>query len=737
MSLNDFKIGRLLGKGAFGIVLLVKRILDGQTYAMKQVRISQLTDKERENALNEIRILASLSHKNIIGYKDAFFDEKSKTLNIVMEFADGGDMSKKIKYNLKHGLLFRENIIWNYLIQTLEGLNYLHEKNIIHRDLKSANIFITRNGTIKIGDLNVSKIAKVGMAYTQTGTPYYASPEIWLDKPYDFKSDIWSLGCILYELCQLKPPFRGTSLKNLCNNIQRGIYEPIMSFYSDDLRTIIAMMLKTNPNMRPTTSQILSSSIIINKKKELKIGLSPQDLLNQYNEEQKGLIATIKMPRNLREINGNLPMNKYNKYDNIQRREEMLREDEYETNKRNKGFLSEEDQKEMQRLYGNDYMKNRNNNINNNMKNNMYNHNNINNIYDNMNSDIYKNINNHMNYNMNYNINKYMNKNINNNIDNNMNNNMNNHMNNNMNKYMNNMLNNNMNNLNKIKNKNNNNIEYNIININKRSNNNNSNNPRLINKIINNNNNSNSNRNYYNNDLNSLNFKINGINNNDDMISLNNNLIQNRKKLDDYNFNIKKINNNNYNNNNNINGKNKRKENEIMRNNSNNYDLIVNSNKNIDKEISSIDDYISQNIKIYNNINKYYYPNYLNLLSYDKDNKKQKGQIINNMNINMNYNNININNNKNPNNNNDFSNIYNKQKMLNDNSIDRIIYKNSNNNKSPSKNNYFNNSNSNDNDNFAYNNNLNNINDKNSKINSISNSNSNSKNNEANSNKIK
>ena len=268
MSLNDFKIGKLLGKGAFGIVLLVKRIIDGQTYAMKQINISQLTDKEKNNALNEIRILASLSHKNIIGYKDAFFDEKSKTLNIVMEFADGGDMSKKIKYNLKHGLIFRENIIWNYLIQTLEGLNYLHEKNISHRDLKSANIFLTKSGAIKIGDLNVSKIAKVGMAYTQTGTPYYASPEIWLDKPYDFKSDIWSLGCILYELCQLKPPFRGTSLKNLCYNIQRGIYEPIMNFYSDELRIIIGMMLKTNPNMRPSTSQILNSNIIINKKKE-------------------------------------------------------------------------------------------------------------------------------------------------------------------------------------------------------------------------------------------------------------------------------------------------------------------------------------------------------------------------------------------------------------------------------------------------------------------------------------
>ena len=286
-SLNDFKLIKPIGKGAFSVVFLVHRKIDGQIYAMKQIKMSQLTEKEKKYSLNEIRILASLSHKNIIGYKDAFFDENSKTLNIVMEYADNGDMSQKIKYNLKHGLFFRENIIWNYLIQTLEGLHYIHENNIIHRDLKSANIFLMQDGTIKIGDLNVSKIAKIGMAYTQTGTPYYASPEIWQDKPYDFKSDIWSLGCILYELCQLKPPFRGTSLKNLCFNIQRGVYEPIMNYYSQELRIIIDLMLKTDPNMRPTTGQILKSKIVLDKKRELKIGEESDFINNIYNSKQK------------------------------------------------------------------------------------------------------------------------------------------------------------------------------------------------------------------------------------------------------------------------------------------------------------------------------------------------------------------------------------------------------------------------------------------------------------------
>ncbi len=156
-----------------------------------------------------------------------------------MEYADDGDLSTKIKYNKSHGLLFTENIIWDYIIQLLNGLKFLHSNHIIHRDLKSANLFLMKNGTLKIGDLNVSKIAKLGLAYTQAGTPYYASPEIWLDKPYDYKSDIWSVGCIIYEMCMLKPPFRGTSLKELCDNIQRGSYEPISKFYSRDLSSLI------------------------------------------------------------------------------------------------------------------------------------------------------------------------------------------------------------------------------------------------------------------------------------------------------------------------------------------------------------------------------------------------------------------------------------------------------------------------------------------------------------------
>lgn len=87
---------------------------------------------------------------------------------------------------------------------------------------KSANVFLFKDGTAKLGDLNVSKISKKGLVYTQTGTPYYASPEVWKDQPYDSKSDIWSLGCVLFEMLSLRTPFRANDMKGLYEKVTEG-----------------------------------------------------------------------------------------------------------------------------------------------------------------------------------------------------------------------------------------------------------------------------------------------------------------------------------------------------------------------------------------------------------------------------------------------------------------------------------------------------------------------------------
>jgi len=124
-----------------------------------------------------------------------------------MEYANNGDLQQKIQKNSKLGQSFAEVDIWRILVQVVKGLQELHRLGIMHRDLKSANVFVNRDLSVKLGDMNVSKLAsKDGLNYTQTGTPYYASPEVWRDEPYSFKSDIWSLGCVLHEIVTGKPP---------------------------------------------------------------------------------------------------------------------------------------------------------------------------------------------------------------------------------------------------------------------------------------------------------------------------------------------------------------------------------------------------------------------------------------------------------------------------------------------------------------------------------------------------
>ena len=221
--MNGFEEISKLGEGAYSIVLKVRRKADNNIYALKKVKLLKLSEKEKQNALNEVRILASVNSNFVISYNEAFFEEKESSLGIVMEYADKGDLYQRItEYKKKH-ITFEESEIWRILIQLVKGLKALHELKILHRDLKSANVFLFSDGSAKLGDLNVSKVAKKGLGYTQTGTPYYASPEVWNDKPYNYKSDIWSLGCVLYEMIMLKPPFRAESMEGLYNKVIKAL----------------------------------------------------------------------------------------------------------------------------------------------------------------------------------------------------------------------------------------------------------------------------------------------------------------------------------------------------------------------------------------------------------------------------------------------------------------------------------------------------------------------------------
>lgn len=246
-----------------------------------------------------------MHHPVVIRYYDAFIE--SDKLYIVTELAKGGDIGAKVKRHLSRKELMSEEMIWGFFIQICQGLRNIHNANILHRDIKAANIFLVTAREVKIGDLGVAKITKGGMAHTQIGTPYYMSPEIWRNRPYNKKSDIWSLGCLLYELASLKHPFEARDEKGLAEKVLRGNYAPIPSQYSSDLSTMVKTLLVVDPSRRPTIDDILNNPIVMariadNSVKATAEGSPPPTARH---------LQTIRVPRQLSLLQNKLPASKY------------------------------------------------------------------------------------------------------------------------------------------------------------------------------------------------------------------------------------------------------------------------------------------------------------------------------------------------------------------------------------------------------------------------------------------
>ena len=231
-QIKDYKIIKLIGKGSFGEVYKVSK--DNKFYALKIYQIkndgSNSGNEKKENIKsieNEIKILSQLDNPFIVKLYEVFSskpnsellknneeeDDEEQMMCLVLELCENGDLNDKIKEKKQKNEKFTENEILHYFYEILQGLYYLHKNRVIHRDLKTLNIFLTENNHIKIGDFGVSKklINNNIYAYTFVGTPYYLSPEICQNKPYDEKSDVWSLGVVLYELITLNKPFDSES----------------------------------------------------------------------------------------------------------------------------------------------------------------------------------------------------------------------------------------------------------------------------------------------------------------------------------------------------------------------------------------------------------------------------------------------------------------------------------------------------------------------------------------------
>ncbi|XP_040446108.1 serine/threonine-protein kinase Nek4 isoform X6 [Falco naumanni] len=261
MPLAAYCFLRAVGKGSYGEVSLVRHQQDSKQYVIKKLNLKNASVRERKAAEQEAQLLSQLKHPNIVTYRESWQGEDG-LLYIVMGFCEGGDLYHKLKE--QKGKLLPENQVVEWFVQIAMALQYLHEKHILHRDLKTQNVFLTRTNIIKVGDLGIARVLEnqCDMASTLIGTPYYMSPELFSNKPYNYKSDVWALGCCVYEMATLKHAFNAKDMNSLVYRIIEGKLPPMPKDYSPQLVEIIRTMLSKKPEERPSVKSILRQPYI-------------------------------------------------------------------------------------------------------------------------------------------------------------------------------------------------------------------------------------------------------------------------------------------------------------------------------------------------------------------------------------------------------------------------------------------------------------------------------------------
>ena len=274
--MENYEIINPIGKGNFGKITKILRKSDKKILVWKELNYSELSDKEKQQIVSEVNILRELKHPNIVKYYDRIIDKKNQKIYIIMEYCEGGDLNELIKRLKNEKKNISEDIIWKIFTQVLLAVNFCHkhkEGKILHRDIKPSNIFLDKDSNVKLGDFGLSRELsnESKFAYSNVGTPYYMSPEQIEENKYNEKSDIWSLGCFLYEITTFNPPFEAKNQIQLGLKIKSGIFDKINNKYSDDLWKVIKWMINVDPINRPSSDDLLNIPQVSIRLKEMKI----------------------------------------------------------------------------------------------------------------------------------------------------------------------------------------------------------------------------------------------------------------------------------------------------------------------------------------------------------------------------------------------------------------------------------------------------------------------------------
>ncbi|XP_060717901.1 serine/threonine-protein kinase Nek11 isoform X1 [Tachysurus vachellii] len=274
---NRYLIHKRLGRGSFGTVYLIEdtKTSRDKLKVLKEIPVGGLKPDETVKATQEAQLLSQLHHPAILRFYTSFLERDS--FCIVTEFCEDGDLECTLERLRVSGEALCESQIREWLVQMLLGVDYMHERRILHRDLKTKNVFLKQN-VVKIGDFGVSCLlmGSCDLATTFTGTPYYMSPEALGHQGYDSKSDVWSLGCILYEMCCLKHAFEGQNFLSVVQKIMESSTPSLPEKYSPELNSLMQKMLVRSPSLRVSAAEALSTDVIKELTQNLKQRLSEE-----------------------------------------------------------------------------------------------------------------------------------------------------------------------------------------------------------------------------------------------------------------------------------------------------------------------------------------------------------------------------------------------------------------------------------------------------------------------------